>query len=74
MTAARGDAPSTLRLISAVSPNAQTQVLRNRAEHLRHSAGAMHELVAQAYRRRAAELELEAWLTELQRGEAGAAA
>lgn len=74
MTAARGDAPSTLRLISAVPTHAQTQVLRQRAEHLRHSADLMHELVAQAYRRRAAELELEAWLTDLNAGAAGAAA
>ena len=65
MTAARGEATSTLRLISAVTPSAQTHVLRQRAEHLRTSASGMHSLVAQAYRRRAAELEFEAWLTEL---------
>ncbi len=74
MTAARGEASSTLRLISAVPTTTAAQVLRHRAEHLRHSAGGMHELVAQAYRRRAAELELEAWLTDLHQGEAGAAA
>jgi hypothetical protein len=74
MTAARGEASSTLRLISAVPVSAHTQVLRQRAEHLRVSAGGMHSLIAQAYRRRAAELEMEAWLTDLNRGQAGAAA
>lgn len=73
MTAAPGEAPSTLRLISAVTPSAQMQVLRQRAEHLRVTASGMHLLVAQAYRRRAAELEFEAWLTELN-SPAGAAA
>lgn len=74
MTAARGEASSTLRLISAVTPSAQTQVLRQRAERLRRDALDMPSLVAHAYRRRAAELELEAWLTDLNQNQAGAAA
>ena len=75
MTAARGDASSsTLRLISAVRSASQCQVLRQRADLLRDHAVGMHDLVAQAYRRRASELEFEAWLTELIPGEAGAAA
>jgi hypothetical protein len=44
------------------------EVLRQRAESLRETAATMHELVAQAYRRRAAELEMQAWLTELRAG------
>lgn len=74
MTAERGDATPTLRLIPAVAPTTQTQALRHRAEHLRESARSMHTLLAQAYRRRAAELEFEAWLTDLNRGQADAAA
>jgi hypothetical protein len=45
-------------------------VLKQRADSLRRMAGSMNELVAQAYRRRAAELELQAWLTELGAGQA----
>lgn len=45
-------------------------VLKQRADSLRHTASSMNELVAQAYRRRAAELELQAWLTELGAGRA----
>ena len=45
-------------------------VLRQRASSLRRIAGSMNEVVAQAYRRRAAELELQAWLTEIGKGQA----
>ena len=45
-------------------------VLRQRATSLRRMSGSMNELVAQAYRRRAAELELQAWLTEVGTGKA----
>jgi hypothetical protein len=44
------------------------EVLRQRAQSLRETATNMHELVAQAYRRRASELEMQAWLTELRAG------
>ena len=45
-------------------------VLKQRADSLRRMAGSMNELVAQAYRRRAAELELQAGLPELGAGQA----
>ncbi len=58
----------------AVSPaddhNEGVGVLRQRATSLRRMSGSMNELVAQAYRRRAAELELQAWLTEVGTGRA----
>lgn len=51
-----------------------TARLRGRAGHLRSTSVGMHAVVAQAYRRRASELEFEAWLTEVCSGQAGAAA
>lgn len=43
-------------------------VLRQRARSLRDQARFLSPLLANAYRRRASELELEAWLGELQAG------
>lgn len=41
-----------------------TEVLARRAGSLRTQARGLRPLVAQAYRRRAAELELQAWATK----------
>lgn len=57
-----------MTIIRTESPVQGVGMLRQRAESLREIADTMHELVAQAYRRRAAELELEAWLCELRAG------
>lgn len=43
-------------------------VLRERAQSLREQARFLSAPLASAYRRRASELELEAWLAELQAG------
>ena len=42
--------------------------LHSRARSLRHQAESLDELLALTYRRRASELELEAWLLEVQFG------
>ena len=47
---------------------AQAKLLRQRAESLRHQAPALPDVLATAYRRRASELEFEAWVSELQSG------
>jgi hypothetical protein len=46
----------------------RTTVLNERAASLRAQADGLPELLAQTYRRRASELELEAWATELRAG------
>ena len=46
----------------------RTTVLHDRATSLRAQAEALPELLARTYRRRAAELELEAWALELRSG------
>jgi hypothetical protein len=46
----------------------RTIVLTDRATSLRAQAETLPDLLAQTYRRRAAELELEAWATELRAG------
>ena len=46
----------------------RTTVLHDRAASLRSQADALPEVLAQAYRRRASELELEAWALELRAG------
>jgi hypothetical protein len=46
----------------------QSHVLRQRAHSLRHQAVALSRPLATAYRRRASELEFEAWISELQAG------
>ena len=43
-------------------------VLRERAASLRAQAPSLPEVLASTYRRRASELELEAWVAELQSG------
>ena len=47
--------------------------LRNRAKSLRHQAEALDEVLSVTYRRRASELEMEAWILEVQFGLADAA-
>ncbi len=42
--------------------------LRGRAGHLRSEAGGLDDVLADTYRRRASELELEAWVAEVQSG------
>ena len=65
-----GEAPSTpLTVISSDGLAGNVTQLRNRAASLRRTADGQHEVVAQAYRRRAAELELEVWLTQLRSGQ-----
>jgi hypothetical protein len=46
----------------------RTTVLHDRAASLRAQADALPELLGQTYRRRASELELEAWALELRSG------
>jgi len=46
----------------------QAHVLRQRAHSLREQARALNRPLATAYRRRASELEFEAWVSELQAG------
>ena len=46
----------------------RTTVLHDRAASLRAQADALPEVLATTYRRRAAELELEAWALELRSG------
>ncbi len=66
--------PNPLQLVTARGEVDRIPALLQRAEHLRRTSSGMHAFVAQAYRRRASELEFEAWLTEVSAGEAGAAA
>ncbi|MCD9623531.1 hypothetical protein [Rhabdothermincola salaria] len=42
--------------------------LRSRATSLRHQADALDDVLAVTYRRRASELEMEAWILEVQFG------
>ncbi|MDZ7731992.1 MAG: hypothetical protein U5R31_01795 [Acidimicrobiia bacterium] len=44
------------------------RTLRDRAGSLRRQADALGDLLRETYRRRAAELELEAWIAEVQSG------
>lgn len=57
-----------LLLASEQDGDETTAGLRMRAEGLRAAADGMHELVAKAYLRRAAELELQVWLSDLRAG------
>lgn len=50
---------------------AEVQVLRHRARSLRQQADHLDEVLAIAYRRRASELEMEAWVLEVQSLPAG---
>jgi hypothetical protein len=47
----------------------QSVVLLERARRLRHNAEHLHPLVATAYRRRAAELTVAAWVGAIRAGE-----
>jgi hypothetical protein len=44
------------------------ELLRSRAQSLRAQADQLSELLATTYRRRASELELEAWVLEVESG------
>lgn len=66
--ASRSMAP-TLTIISSDGPDEGVQALKQRAVALRRRADDVHVLVGQAYRRRAAELELQAWLTQVRAGQ-----
>lgn len=46
----------------------EAQHLRHRAESLRTQAASLDHFLATSYRRRASELELEAWLLEVRSG------
>jgi hypothetical protein len=46
----------------------RAEALRDRAEHLRQQSDEMSDVLASTFRRRAAELELEAWLNEVRSG------
>ena len=46
----------------------RTHMLRQRAHSLRHQAERLDLVLANAYRRRASELEIEAWVAALQAG------
>lgn len=45
-----------------------SHALRDRATHLRGAAVEVDDILAPTYRRRASELELEAWIAEVQSG------
>lgn len=47
---------------TTATANPTTAALRDRARRLRSQAALLHPLLAEAYRRRAAELDLQAWL------------
>jgi hypothetical protein len=47
---------------------ALAHALRSRAESLRDQSLTVEEVLATTFRRRASELELEAWVTEIQAG------
>lgn len=46
----------------------EVALLRDRAESLRQQARSLEEVLAVTYRRRASELEMEAWVLEVQAG------
>jgi hypothetical protein len=46
----------------------EASMLRHRAESLRHQAESLDEVLAVTYRRRASELEMSAWVLEVQAG------
>ena len=53
---------------SATAATRTASNLRCRARRLRHRSRPANPLLAEAYRRRAAEIELQAWATELRYG------
>ncbi len=64
MCATPGDTITALRLVPTSAPGPRGKALRERAEGLRCEAGSVPSVLATAYRRGAAELEFEVWLTE----------
>ena len=46
----------------------EAQLLRHRAESLRQQAATLDEVLGTTYRRRASELEMEAWVLEIRAG------
>jgi hypothetical protein len=58
---------TTLDHTDAIDTEA-AELLRSRAASLRAQADALPELLATTYRRRAAELELQAWVTDVESG------
>ena len=46
----------------------EVALLRSRAASLRHQAERLDDVLATTYRRRASELEMEAWILEVQAG------
>jgi hypothetical protein len=70
MNVAAGQTPApNLTMISNDDFDREVQFLKRRAEALRRGADGVHHVVGQAYRRRAAELELQAWLTQVRAGQ-----
>jgi hypothetical protein len=70
MNAAAGQSTApNLTIISNEGHDEGVHVLKQRARALRRRADGVHVLVGQAYRRRAAELELQAWLTQVRAGQ-----
>ena len=49
-------------MTAAIATTPDTNALQARARHLRNQAATLSPLLADAYRRRAAELDLQAWL------------
>jgi hypothetical protein len=47
---------------------AEAALLRQRAERMRHDARTLDDVLAMSYRRRASELEMEAWVLEVRAG------
>ncbi len=47
---------------------AEAAVVRHRAESLRQRSAGLDEMLSLSYRRRASELEMEAWLLEVRAG------
>ena len=47
---------------------AEATHMRHRAESLRHQAADLDEVLGMSYRRRASELEMEAWVLEVRAG------
>jgi hypothetical protein len=68
----KGATPQTMIPEATTNPSddevESVEVLKQRAETLRRTAATMHDFVARAYRRRAAELELQIWLTQVKAG------
>lgn len=53
---------------STQNSDREVATLRHRAESLRQQSTSLDEVLAVSYRRRASELEMEAWIHEVQAG------